>query len=48
MCMFDLQNNHLDQEDPWSGVLETNGFLVKIMYHTKLQATPRNLYLDVT
>ena len=38
--MFDLQNNYLDEADPWSGILAATAFAVQSMYHTTLQATP--------
>ena len=38
--MFDLQNNYLDEDDPWSGILVATYFAVQSTYHTELQATP--------
>ena len=35
---LDLQNNYLDEDDPWSGILAATSFEVCIMYHTTLQA----------
>ena len=43
MCTFDLQNNYLDEDDPWSGILAATSFAVQIMCHTTLQATPGQL-----
>ena len=40
---FDLQNNYLDKEDPWSGILAATAFAVRSTYHTTLQATPGQL-----
>ena len=37
--MYDLKNNYLDEDDPWSGILEDGGFAVQRTYHTMLQAT---------
>ena len=37
---FDLKNNYLDKEKPWSGILEVNSFMVLITYHTMLQLMP--------
>ena len=36
---FDLQNNYLDEDDPWSGILAATAFTVQIIYHPTLQAT---------
>ena len=33
---FDLQNNYLDEDDPWSGILSATDFVVRSMYHTTL------------
>ena len=41
--MYNLQNNYLDKDDPWSGILAATDFLVQITYHTTLQATPVQL-----
>ena len=41
--MFDLQNNYLDEYDPWSGILSAADFLVQSKYHTTLQATSGQL-----
>ena len=38
--MFDLENNYLDEEDPWAGILEAIYFAVGSTYHTTLQSTP--------
>ena len=40
---FNLQNNYLDKDDPWSGILAATNFVVCSTYHTKLQATPVQL-----
>ena len=37
---FDLKNNYLDEEDNWAGILADNYFMLWIMYHKILQATP--------
>ena len=37
---FDLQNNYLDEDDPWSDVLASTAFEVQITYHNTLQPTP--------
>ena len=41
--MYDLQNNYLDEDDPWSGILAATAFVVQSIYHTTLQATPVRL-----
>ena len=41
--MFDLQNNYLDGDEPWSGILAVADFSVRSTYHTTLQATPGQL-----
>ena len=40
---FNLNNNCLDQDDPWSGILAATAFTVHSTYHTTLQATPAQL-----
>jgi hypothetical protein len=41
---FELYNNEgIDQEDPWSGILAAAMFAVRATYHTTLQATPTQL-----
>ena len=42
--MFDLQNNNLDEDEPWSGILPATDFAVQIIYYTTLQATPGQLF----
>ena len=37
--IFDLQNNYLDKDEPWSDILEATDFAVQSRYHTMLQAT---------
>ena len=41
--MFDLKNNYLDEDDPWSGISAATNFSVQRMYHTTLQATPGHM-----
>ena len=45
--MFELQNNYLDEDNHWSGILATTDFEVCSMYHTTLQATPAQLLFDL-
>ena len=40
MRTFDLQDNYLDKNDPWSGALSATVLAVRGTYHTMLQATP--------
>lgn len=40
---FELENNYLDDNDPWSGILAATAFAVRSTYHTTLQATPGQL-----
>ena len=39
----DLQNNYLDEDDPWEVILAVTDFLVQSMYHATEQATPGQL-----
>ena len=43
VCKFDLKNIYLDEDEPWSGILEATSFAVYSTYRTKLQATPGQL-----
>ena len=39
-CTYDdLQNNYLDEDNPWSGILAATAFALQSMYHTILKAT---------
>ena len=38
--VFDLQNNHLDKDEPRSDILAATDFAVRTMYHNTLQDTP--------
>jgi len=40
---FELENNYLDETDPWSGIWSATAFAVCSAYHTMLQATPGQL-----
>ena len=40
---FELQNNYLDKDDPWKGVLSAVAFAIRSTYHTTLQKTPGQL-----
>jgi transposase InsO family protein len=40
---FEVQDNYLDEDDPWLGILAATMFAVRATYHTTLQATPAQL-----
>ena len=40
---FELQDNYLDEDDPFAGVLSAAAFAVRATYHTTLQKTPGQL-----
>ena len=40
---FELENNYLDMEDPWKGILSATAFAVRSTYHTTLKKTPGQL-----
>jgi len=40
---FELQENYLDEDDPWAGILAATAFAVRSTYHTTLKATPGQL-----
>ena len=40
---FELENNYLDEENPWKGILSTTAFAVRSTFHTTLQITPGQL-----
>src|SRR5919112_1401968 len=40
---FDLEDNYLDEEDPWTGILAATAFAVRSTYHTTLKKTPGQL-----
>ena len=40
---FELEENYLDQDDPWLGILAATAFAVRSTFHTTLQATPGQL-----
>ena len=42
---FDLQNNYLDEDDPWLGILAVADFAVRRTYHITVQATPSDMIL---
>ena len=40
---FELQDNYLDEDDPWKGILSATAFAVRATYHTTLQKSPGQL-----
>ena len=40
---FELQDNYLDDDDPWKGILSATAFAVRSTYHTTLQKSPGQL-----
>ena len=40
---FELENNYLDEEDPWKGLLTAAAFAVRSTIHTTLKKTPGQL-----
>ena len=40
---FELENNYLDEKDPWLGILSATTFVIHSTYHTTTQASPGQL-----
>ena len=40
---FELQENYLDEDDPWAGILAATAFAIRSTYHTTLQKSPGQL-----
>ena len=40
---FKLENNYLDEENTWKGILSATAFAVRSTFHTTLQSTPGQL-----
>ena len=40
---FELENNYLDEEDPWTGILSATAFAIRTTYHTTLKKSPGQL-----
>ena len=40
---FELQENYLDEDDPWSGILSAVAFAIRATYHTTTQKSPGQL-----
>ena len=41
--MFDLEENYVEEDNPWKGILSTTAFAVRSTYHTTLKHTPGQL-----
>ena len=54
ICTFELEDNYLDEDDPWKGILSATAFAVRSTYHTTLQKLPgqlvfgRDMILNIT
>jgi hypothetical protein len=40
---FELENNYLDEEDPWKGILSATAFAIRSTFHTTLRKSPSRL-----
>ncbi len=40
---FELQTNHLDEDNPWKGILSASAFAIRCTYHTTLHSSPGQL-----
>jgi len=40
---FELEDNYLDEDDPWKGILSATAFAVRSTFHTTLQSSPGQL-----
>ena len=40
---FELEDNYLDEDDPWKGILSATAFAVRSTFHTTLRQTPGQL-----
>ena len=40
---FELEDNYLDEEDPWKGILSAAAFTVRSTFHTTLHQSPGQL-----
>ena len=51
---FELEDNYLDENDPWKGILSATAFAIHLKYHTTLQKLPgqlvfgRDMILNIT
>ena len=42
-CTFELEENCMDETDPWAGILSATAFAMRSTIHTTLNATPGQL-----
>ena len=42
---FEVEENYLDEDDPWAGILTATAFAIRSTCHTTLQASPGQLVL---
>jgi hypothetical protein len=40
---FELENNYVDEEDPWNGILSATAFAIRSTFHTTLRKSPGQL-----
>jgi hypothetical protein len=40
---FELENNYLDEDNPWTGILSATAFAIRTTYHTTLKQSPGQL-----
>ena len=40
---FELENNYIDEANPWKAILSATAFAIRSTYHTTLQSTPGQL-----
>ena len=40
---FELEDNYLDEDNPWKGILSATAFSVRSTFHTTLRQTPGQL-----
>ena len=45
---FELQDDYLDEDDPWKGILSAKAFAIRSTCHTTLQKTPGQLVLGLS
>ena len=44
--ILDFQNNYLDEDDAWSGIISDTDFAVQMTYQTMSQATPGQMVFE--
>ena len=48
VLMFDLQNNYLNEDDPWAGIITDTDVDIQTFYHNKLQSMTIQLVLELS